>query len=130
MSEQRWAVLGTETMNGWLVVHPGDILRMDDGRLECWDVHSRHHTWEEAMQEADRMARTVSVTLPRVGDIHALPLSSKAHKEDPILVSHDPPEVRIRYSAQGTTNTLCLFRDELEPVARVLLAHARRKDHS
>ena len=56
MSEQRWAVLGDEAMNGWLVVHPGDVRRYD-GILGCWDVHSRHHTWEEAMQEAGRCLR-------------------------------------------------------------------------
>ena len=63
MSEQRWAVLSARPGNGWLVVHPGDVFRYD-GILDCADVHSTYSTWEEAMQEADRMARTVTVTLP------------------------------------------------------------------
>lgn len=70
MSEQRWAVLGDAARNGWIVAHPGDLFRYD-GRLECWVVHSRHDTWTEAMQEADRMARTVTVTLPADPDRHA-----------------------------------------------------------
>ena len=57
MSEQRWAVLGDPDGNGWLVVHPCDVFRGGDGLLDCWDVHSIHDTWAEAMQEADRMAR-------------------------------------------------------------------------
>ena len=59
MSKQRWAVLKDEDRVWWLVVQPCDICRGDDGILECWDVHSHHSTWEEAMQEANRMARTV-----------------------------------------------------------------------
>lgn len=58
MSKQRWAVLGGEDRDGWLVVRPGDVCRYN-GILGCWDVHSRYDTWEEAMQEANRMARPV-----------------------------------------------------------------------
>ena len=57
MSEQRWAVLGDPDGNGWLVVRPCDVFRGGDGLLDCWDVHSVHDTWAEAMQEANRMAR-------------------------------------------------------------------------
>ena len=58
MSEQKWAVLKDEDRIWWLVVQPCDVCRYD-GILDCADIHSRHHTWEEAMQEADRMVRTV-----------------------------------------------------------------------
>ena len=62
MSKQKWAVLEATGGNGWLVVRPGDVCRFYDGRLDCWDVYSRHSTWKEAMQEANHMARTVGLS--------------------------------------------------------------------
>ena len=119
MSEQRWAVLGTETMNGWLVVHPGDILRMGDGRLECWDIHSRHHTWEEAMQEADRMARTVTVTLP------ANP--GRVMPETATMVSWELGSVWVERTYMVPGGQDVTIPDACrERVALALLAHARK----
>ena len=120
MSEQqRWAVMSAEG-SGWLVVHPGDVRRYD-GLLDCWDVHSRHHTWEEAMQEADRMARTEAVTLPRLvpgewttaGGFQVIPESpgcGDALEVDEL--DHDGV-----YFVIG--------KEDCEPLAGVLLAHAR-----
>ena len=121
MSEQKWAVLGDEAMNGWIVAHPGDVLRGGDGRLECWEVHSRHHTWEEAMQEADRMARTDTVTLPRltpgewttVGNFRVIPESPGCGDALEVEeIDHDGV-----YFVIG--------KEDCEPLAGVLLAHAR-----
>lgn len=125
MSEQRWAVLGTETMNGWLVVHPGDVIRASDGRLECWAVHSRHHTWEEAMQEADRMARTGTFTLPTPKAVHTIPAA--VPDEHPIYVHTEGQLTEISAVASQGRMRINLYRAELEPVALVLLAHARRR---
>lgn len=123
MSEQqKWAVLGTEARNGWVVVHPGDVFRWDDGRLECWDVHSRHHTWEEAMQEAERQSRTITATLPRLtpgewttaGNFRVIPESpgcGDALEVDEL--DHDGA-----YFIIG--------KEDCEPLALALLAHARR----
>ena len=125
MSEQRWAVLGTETMNGWLVVHPGDVFRGSDGLLECWDVHSRHHTWEEAMQEADRMARAITVTLPTPQEVHTIPAAVPDEHSIHVRTVGQLIEI-IAISSQGPM-LINLYHDELEPVALVLLAHARRR---
>ena len=121
MSKYKWTVLSTETMNGWLVVHPGEVLRESNGRLDCWAVHSRHHTWEEAMQEADRMACTVTVTLPRLapeewttaGNFRVIP-------EKPWL--GDALEV----DEIGDGEYFILGKEDCEPLALALLAHARK----
>ena len=121
MSKYKWTVLSTETMNGWLVVHPGEVLRESNGRLDCWAVHSRHHTWEEAMQEADRMACTVTVTLPRLapeewttaGNFRVIP-------EKPWL--GDALEV----DEIGDGEYFILGKEDSEPLALALLAHARK----
>lgn len=118
MSEQKWAVLGTEAMNGWLVAHPGDVFRGGDGLLECWDVHSRHHTWEEAMQEADRQARTMTVTLPAYQN----PTTINVDPPSPVTIYTPGPFTRI----EAGKMRINLFRHELEQVALALLAHARR----
>ena len=121
MSEQRWAVLRAEAGNGWLVVRPSEVCREDDGLLGCWGFDSRHHTWEEAMQEADRMARTEAVTLPRLvpgewttaGGFQVIPESpgcGDALEVDEL--DHDGV-----YFVIG--------KEDCEPLALVLLAHAR-----
>lgn len=127
MSEQRWAVLGTEAMNGWFVVHPGDVLRMDDGRLECWAVHSRHDTWEEAMQEADRQARTVTVTLPAPQAVHTIPAA--VPDEHPIYVHTAGQLTEISATSSQGRMRINLYHAELEPLALALLAHARKEQH-
>lgn len=65
MSEQRWAVMCSMTGSSWGVVRPEHVYREADGLLACTEWESLHGTWAEAMQEVDRMARTVTVTLPR-----------------------------------------------------------------
>ena len=123
MSKYKWSVLRTESGNGWLVVHPGEVLRESNGRLDCWEVHSRHHTWEEAMQEADRMARTDTVTLPRltpgewttVGNFRVIPESPGCGDALEVDELDDDGAYFI------------IAKEDCEPLARVLLAHARKE---
>ena len=122
MSEQKWAVLADEAMNGWIVAHPGYVFRRSDGLLDCWATHSRQHTWEEAMQEADRMARTVTVTLPRltpgewttVGNFRVIPESPGCG---------DALEV----DEIGDGAYFIIGKEDCEPLALALLAHARKE---
>ncbi len=121
MSEQRWAVLGGAD-GEWLVVHPGDVCRTDDGLLGCWEVHSRHHTWQEAMQEADRMARTGTFTLPANPD-WVLPVTM-------IRGTRDPEGVWTERTYQVSWDLEITIPDAYrEPVALALLAHARKEQH-
>lgn len=119
MSEQRWAVLKDADRIGWIVVHPGDVFRVSYGLLDCWDVHSYHSTWAEAMQEADRMARTEKVELP----VYQNPTTINADPVSPVTIYTAGPLTQIE--AGGVR--LNLFRHELEQVAGVLLAHARKE---
>ena len=59
MSE-RWAVLKDADRVGWIVVSPWDVFRAGHGLLDCWEIHSQHSAWKEAMQEAGRMVRAHS----------------------------------------------------------------------
>ena len=119
MSEQRWAVLGVPDGNGWLVVHPCDVFRYD-GILDCLDVHSYHSTWTEAMQEADRMARTVTVTLP-ANPGRVMPVTT-------IMMSSDPDGIWTErtYRVDGRRE-LTIPDAYREPLALALLAHARKE---
>ena len=75
MSEQqRWAVMCSMT-GYWGVARPEHSYREEDGLLACIEWESLHDTWAEAMQEADRMAHTITVTLPANPD-RVLPVTT------------------------------------------------------
>lgn len=79
----------------------------------------RFDTWREAMDYADRMARTVEVTLPRV---HALPTDRHSVRRDGMIVefagsrSHSLPLGRIAVEPW-----------ERRPLALALLALAEKE---
>ena len=119
MSEQKWAVLKDEDRIGWLVVQPCDVCRYN-GIPECWDAHSHHSTWEEAMQEADRMARTVTVTLPANPD--------RVMPETATMMSSDPGGVWIERTYRVPGGQDVTIPDACrELVGLALLAHARKE---
>lgn len=119
MSEQqRWAVMCSMTRY-WGVVRPEHSYR-EDGLLACSEWESLHDTWAEAMREADRMARTETVTLPANPD-RVLPATT----------------IRTRSTPEGTwterTYKMPSGQDITipdayrEPLALALLAHVRRQ---
>ena len=125
MSEQRWAVLGDPDGHGWLVVRPCDVFRRIDGLLECWATHSRHDTWAEAMQEADRMARTVTVTLPRLAP-------EEWTKAGNFYVIPELPWMGDALEVDELDDDGAYFiigMEDCEPLALALLAHARKEQH-
>ena len=123
MGKQRWAVLKDADRIGWIVVHPGDVFRTGYGLLDCWDIHSYHGTWEEAMQEADRQTRTDTVTLPRltpgewttVGNFRVIPESPGCGDALEVDELDDDGAYFI------------IAKEDCEPLALVLLAHARKE---
>lgn len=132
MSEQKWAVMRGER-GAWIVSTPDHTDRDDDGRLICWDVDSIHDTWTEAMQEADRMARTVTVTLPRA-KVTKFATDNASRRADMRLdTTHDgvllsrtsihPWKLRWRTNDQAAY----IPNSQLQDVALALLAHARRR---
>lgn len=127
MSEQRWAVMRDER-EAWIVSTPDHTDRDDDGRLICWDVDSIHDTWTEAMQEADRMARTITVTLPRVGTSHTIPADITPDPDIHITRESAPHGYEVACIQSGNS-VLRLGGGEREALALALLAHARRKEN-
>lgn len=123
MSEQqKWAVMCSMT-GGWGVVRPEHAYREDDGLLACIEWESLHDTWAEAMQEADRMARTITVTLPTPKVVHIIPAA--VTDEHPIYVHTEGQLTEISAVASQGRMRINLYHDELEAVALALLAHAR-----
>ena len=126
MSEQqRWAVMCSMT-GYWGVARPEHSYREDDGLLACTEWESLHDTWAEAMQEADRMARTVTVTLPR----------PQGKKRIECTTHPSPYQVYAQgvngHAGVGTVASpygSIYFCDagDMEAVALALLAHARKE---
>lgn len=60
---RRWKVhRTTDEISPWAAVYDG----WEGNRLALRKSH--HGTWAEAMEYADQQARTIEVTLPRLGD--------------------------------------------------------------
>ena len=71
------------------------------------------------MQEADRMARTVTVTLPADPDRHA-------PYRGAVASSDTPTQYQFGESSWDWSNTIYLEAPQITPFALALLAHARR----
>lgn len=119
MSEQKWAVMST-MIGGWGVARPEHAYRESDGLLACTEWESLHDTWEEAMQEVDRMARTETVTLPANPD-EVMPEVKVAAYDRGYDIWIDRTYLLAGY------HELTIPDAYRETVALALLAHARRK---
>lgn len=123
MSEQKWAVM--RSMDGyWGVVRPEHVYRED--LLGCSEWESLHDTWAEAMRYADEQARTITVTLPRVGTSHTIPADITPDPDIHITRESAPHGYEVACIQSGNS-VLRLGGGEREPLALVLLAHARRQ---
>jgi|LSQX01.1.fsa_nt_gb hypothetical protein len=120
MNKQRWAVMCSMT-GYWGVVRPEHVHREDDGLLACSEWESLHDTWTEAIQEADRMARTVTATLTLPA--YRNPTAINVDRASPVTIYTAGPITQIEAGGMRTN----LFRHELEQLALTLLAHARRQ---
>ena len=100
-----------------------------------WEVRARNHngydyyetfySWREALVEADRLARTVEVVLPR----QQLPLSLPGIEEDePIFVTYDIEDGCVYLTDQNDGDMIVLYPHELRPLALVLLAYLEGKE--
>ena len=82
-------------------------------------------TWREAMDYADRMARTREVVLPR----QQLPLSLPGLEEDePVFVTYDIEDGCVYLTDQDDGDMIVLYPHELRPLALVLLAYLEGKE--
>lgn len=91
------------------------VRRDEEGLWRVLDGDGYHRitysTWEEAMQEADRMARAVTVTLPADPHVWWSGLDSDGRK----------------YVRDVNDNEICYEPGELETLALHLLAYARKE---
>lgn len=120
MSEQRWAVMCSMIGSSWGVVRPEHVYREDDGLLACSEWESLHGTWAEAMQEADRMARTEEITVPRPQRLTTLYWGVP---EAQVMIEHAPRYSELKQRDQR----IVIHPDQREDMALQLLAHARRR---
>lgn len=104
-------------MSKWMVRKqvPGPwVVWPRDGRLA-----GNFDTWREAMDYADRMARTVEVVLPR----NPLPLTMEGEGGDTdLFVEQKPKENGVSIADEKQFNVIVLRRHELRPLALALLA--------
>lgn len=84
-----------------------------------FDYHGPFPTHEEALDYANRMARTVQVTLPTYQN----PTTVEADLASPVTIYTAGPLTQIEAGGMRIN----LFRHELEQVALALLAHHYRK---
>lgn len=112
----RWRVrafCGVDRPNTWYVE-----------RENCGGV-AQFPTWREAMDYADRMARTREVTLPR----QPLPLTLPGEEEDaPVVVTQAPEGDCFFLTDEDDGEMVVLYPFELRPLALALLALHYQKE--
>ena len=101
----------------------------------CWDVYDPNggfwrsfDTHAEALAYADEKARTITATLPRVGETVTIPSQHDAKDEPPLLVRFTNRMTWIYQHSDDYNDFIVLDVDHLEPLALALLAHAERME--
>ena len=113
----RWRV--RKTTSGFVILfgEPKWEVRKPDGGLAL----KRFRTHAEAMAAADRLARTVEVTLPRA---HALPTKRHTVQKNGLVIEFE----RSRSYPQLQPSYLVVEPDERRPLALALLALAEKEE--
>lgn len=114
----RWAVRKNHFVGDWSVYHDstGGVSGEPWKRISQW-----FDTWREAMDYADRMARTVEVVLPRT---HTLPTGRHVVQKDGLVIEY----VRSQSQPQIKPGHLVVEPWERRPLALALLALAEREE--
>lgn len=88
--------------------------------------HNSYATYSEAIACADRMARTVEVTLPRIGSQFTCKQRATPSYDDITLTRVNPTNYQIRYAEDMGVDGrgIDMLADELKPLALALLAAA------
>lgn len=115
----RWAVRQNLFRDGWGVyrVSPDGVSGVLWERISPW-----FDTWREAMDHADRKARTVEVVLPRV---HALPTGRHTVHRNGLIIEY----VRSRSQPQLPPSCVVVEPWERRPLALALLALAEQEEN-
>lgn len=112
-----------ELMPGWVV------RSLEDGSFpsyKVWWTHGHFDTWQQAMAKADKESRTVTVTLPRVGEEVTIPSQYDAKDEPPLQVRFTNRMTWIYQHGYKTESSfIVLDVDQLEALALALLTHGK-----
>ena len=117
----RWAVRQNLFRDGWGVyrVSPDGVSGVLWTRVSQW-----FDTWREAMDYADKRARTIEVTLPR----NPLPLKIQGEEGDTdLVVEQKTKENGVSIKDEDQYDEIILRRFELRPLALALLALAEKE---
>lgn len=119
-THKRWKVAQHILSKMWVAWNDGDMkenpIRLADRTVRAFRTHS------EALAYADRMARTVEVTLPRCTDDYApVPNSPKPIKRSLWYANHHDGSYRIG-KPYDRGNSLDVPKSEAVPLALTLLA--------
>lgn len=116
----RWAVRKHLLADGWAVyrVSPGGAGGVLWTRVSQW-----LDTWREAMDYADRMARTVEVVLPRYS---LTPRNRRGAYWGARKRGHDYAVFRVKDFAES--QVIHVAFDDLRPLAAALLSLAEREE--
>ena len=114
----RWAVRKNHFVGDWSVYYDstGGVSGEPWKRISQW-----FDTWREAMDYADRMARTVSVVLPRA---HALPTGRHTVQKNGLVIEFE----RSRSYPELQPSYLVIEPEERRPLALALLALAEKEE--
>ena len=102
--------------------HPWEVRARN---LHGYDYYETFYDWADAMEAADRLARTREVVLPR----QPLPLSLPGLEEDePVFVTYDIEDGSVFLIDQDDGDMVVLYKRELRTLALALLAHEEQEN--
>lgn len=102
-------------------------MQVDEQGREIPGTAKRFTTHAQALAYADQMSRTITATLPRVGETVIIPSQHDAKDEPPLLVRFTNRMTWIYQHSDDYNDFIVLDADHLEPLALALLAHARKE---
>lgn len=120
---KRWKVAQHILSKMWVTWNDGDMkenpVRLADRTVRAFRTHA------EALAYADRMARTVEVTLPRIGSQFICKQRATPSYDDITVTKVNSTNYQIRYAEDMGEDGrgIDMLADELQPVALALLAH-------
>lgn len=124
----RWKVAQHILSKEWVAWNDEDMkenpIHLADRTVRAFRTHA------EALDYADRMARTIEVTLPRIGGQFTCKQRVAPSYDDITLTKVNPTNYQIRYAEDMSEDGrgIDMLADELKPLALALLAHHYKQE--
>lgn len=104
--------------------HPWEVRARN---LNGYDYYETFYSWREALDYADRLARTREVVLPR----NPLPLTlPREHGEPPVKVTQEWVKSLVYLYDNYSGDVVALYPQDLRLLAPALLAIAEQEKHA